>query len=117
MITSEKVCEFVQERGGGVSLVELIRHFGNEGEGENAFMLKDRNVVFWGGMSDELIQAIIEARKDRKIIDRPSTPLVYLVDGGISSLPLAKRPPKTGYKKLHWLPIVYWTPKQLEKIN
>ena len=65
------------------------------------------NVVFWAGMSEEVATAIDEAFAEGYIHPHGSDSLVYMMDGGMLKLPLAKRPPKGGYKKEHWAPVVF----------
>ena len=67
------------------------------------------NVILWAGMSQELIDLIrrVSTGPTPRIEPRPSVPLVYLIDGAALALPIAKRIPKKGYTKPHWLPIVF----------
>jgi len=62
------------------------------------------DLVLWGGMSDELGEALDELIRAGRIHLVPASRLTYLVDGGSMRLPLAKRPMGKPYKKPHWLP-------------
>lgn len=69
--------------------------------------IDDLNLVFWAGMSDEFCDIMAEL-KDRKTTQMEATnPMTYLIDGAMLSLPLAKRPPRQGYKDPHWAPICF----------
>lgn len=61
------------------------------------------NVVLWAGMSDAFADVVL-AIQDRTELSAASW-LCYLIDGGTLRLPLAKRPPKCGYKEPHWAPV------------
>ncbi|MCC6315682.1 MAG: hypothetical protein IT337_16920 [Thermomicrobiales bacterium] len=105
-----KALEFVAERGGGVSLVEVQNFLRSEGidtdGGLQSHFPDDSNVVIWAGMSEAFCDVLDVLLNHTDV--RASTAMVYLIDGGWLSLPMAKRPPKNGYKKPHWLPIVFW---------
>lgn len=73
--------------------------------GHTGILLENKNIVFWGGLSQELADLIMALDADGAIRYEPASPLAYLVDGGLLTLPLARRPPRNGYKKLHWLPV------------
>lgn len=102
--------KLVVEKGGGVSMAELEN--GIEGfRGNLAWGALDRNVVFWVNMSDAAVNALALLFKAKKLKLKPTELLVYMVDGNILNLPIAKRPDHT-YKKEHWLPVVLNLPTQ-----
>ena len=89
-----------------VSFVELEK--GIEGfAGEKAMILHGDgydNIVLWDGVSEEAAAALDELRSDGRIHFTPTNVLVYLIDGIVPDLPIAKSRRK--YKKPHWLPAV-----------
>ena len=110
----EKILEFVGNRGGGVSCVELCSHVDGFSGSYDWFLYT--NTIIWSNMSAEAITAMNELLKERSLIVVGSTPLVYMCDGQMLNLPLAKRP-KSKYKKPHWLPVVFWTAEQHKKLK
>jgi hypothetical protein len=106
-----------------VSFMELSRLEGFKGE-YDYLVNGDKNIVYWCGISKDAVEAIHELVGEEKINPSPCTsmlgglPLVYLCDGGCLRLPLAKKPPHGGYKKPHWLPIVYnYGPSPYKKLR
>ena len=67
------------------------------------------NLVVWAGMSHEFADLMRDALKSNRIYPHPSSSLTHLIDGGMLTLPVAKRLPKNGYKKPHWMPTVFRT--------
>ncbi|HEY1445663.1 MAG TPA: hypothetical protein VGF51_12255 [Acidimicrobiales bacterium] len=67
------------------------------------------NVLLWAGLSEEAYDILDDPRCRAAIVPVGASVLVYAFDGGILDLPIAKRPPKSGYKKPHWLPVVFRT--------
>jgi len=61
------------------------------------------NLVIWSDMSEEFCD-LIESIRPVTQIDSANV-FVYLADGGMLKLPIAKRPPKKGYKEPHWAPV------------
>jgi len=104
----DAVVELVRARD-HVSFVEIQNLFkgaGMETRG-NVIMLLERNVVMWAGVSDEFADILdaVRLEQPRRVWPHPSSPLVYLIDGGLLKFPIAKRIPKAGYKEPHWLPM------------
>ncbi|TAK32625.1 MAG: hypothetical protein EPO21_14845 [Chloroflexota bacterium] len=64
------------------------------------------NVCLWANMSQEFADAIADLERAGKVHFWPTSIMVYLADGGVLNLPLAKRLPPGGYKTLRWLPVV-----------
>jgi hypothetical protein len=89
-----------------VTPVELVRRYREQGKGNHSLCSQD-NIVIWDGMSEKLVAAILQLLRAKAIHCHPSSPLTYLIDGACLTLPLAKRPPKGGYTKEHWLPITF----------
>jgi hypothetical protein len=61
------------------------------------------NQVIWVNMTQEAADAIRELRAEGRIIGKPSSLLVYTIDGLTLRLPLVK--PKGAYRAPHWLPL------------
>jgi len=111
---AEDVAGLVKRRR-HVSMVEIMRLAGDEGKGngELKFEKYGGNVVIWRGMSEELADAIMEISSDGLIHPHATLdtiggiPMTYLIDGMSLKLPIVKNIPKNGYKKPHWLPVVF----------
>jgi hypothetical protein len=99
---AEKIFELVWATG-SVSFAELERIEGFKGDRE--MCVEDKNVVLWSGMSDTAIDALNELRSQGKIHAKGASLLVYMIDGMVLHLPLARSPRK--YKKPHWAPTVF----------
>jgi hypothetical protein len=67
----------------------------------------DKNIVLWTGMSKEMVAAIKELRQSKAIHLLPCPALNYVDDGAALDLPIAQRPPRNGYAKPHWAPVVF----------
>lgn len=65
------------------------------------------NLCLWGAMTEEFVAVMRDLQATKQVVMEPSSVLVYLIDGGILKMPIAKRPRKGGYKKPHWLPTVF----------
>ena len=61
------------------------------------------NIVIWSGLTREAVEAYCEAKKEGRIDVAPTSPLIYLIDGRSSNLPLAKS--KRHYAKPRWCPV------------
>lgn len=89
-----------------VSFPELLRRLEPFADVRGTWALEIApNVVLWLGMSDAFVDAFNEAKRRGPLVPVPASTLTYLIDGGLLNLPVAKRIPKGGYKKEHWLPI------------
>lgn len=87
----------------GLSFAEIEREVpGFKGDLALVFGKHD-NVVLWTQVSDAGIEALGELLKAAQIEFHPCELLVYLVDGAVPQLPLAKR--VKAYAKPHWLPV------------
>lgn len=105
----DEILNYVKEVKGGVSFAELCNNIkGFEGEFE--FGIFDKNIVFWSHISQEAIKSITNLLKAKKIKLKPCAPLVYMIDGYVPVLPVAKH--DRGYKSLRWLPLVFNLPNQ-----
>lgn len=89
-----------------VTFVELLSRLEPFADVRGDFGLELRdNVVLWAGMSESFTDAIEQLRAEKRVWPTPTVWLTYMIDGGSLSLPIAKRIPKGGYKKPHWLPV------------
>ena len=99
----QKIASFIN-RGGSVSFVELEQHI-PAFRGDYSIGFEDKNIWFWFHCSSESIDAIDELLKEGRISIKTTTPLVYMHDGRMPSLPVAKR--IMTYKTPRWLPVVF----------
>jgi hypothetical protein len=95
-----------------VSFVELTRLLESrriETKGPCAVTIPwSSNVLLWSGMSPRFSSAIIRLVYAKRIYAHPcSNSLVYLIDGCLLTLPIAKR--RREYKTLHWFPVTFCT--------
>ena len=101
----QTIYEYVRDRD-HVSFVELRRLLGDVFVGEwNMLLAGYPTIVLWIHMSDTVIDALEELMSEKKIVPQSANYLVYLIDGGTLSLPLAKR--IYNYKKKRWLPVTF----------
>lgn len=89
-----------------VTFPELLRRLEPFTEVRGSFALEIApNVILWLGMSEQIIDAVQQLQREKRIWPWPSSVFVHLIDGGLLKLPIAKRLPKGGYKKERWLPV------------
>jgi len=92
---------------GNATFGEIINRMGDEGKGDYTYESVDcPNMFFWVGASELLIDAVDDLLGENKICFKPTHWLTCAYDGHVLRLPIAKKPPKRGYKKPHWLPVV-----------
>lgn len=99
---AQQILDYIQ-RYGGVSFVELERKI--EGfKGDMVLHFPDYpNVMLWPWVSPEATEAL---NSITKMIDiKPCSILVYMADGKIPDMKIAKR--LMDYKTTRWLPIVF----------
>lgn len=103
----DRVAAFITERGGGVSFIELEREFPEEFEGQQSAMyLTDYdNVVLWEPVSLAMTGALNSARDNGRIVMKPTSELVYFLEGKVFNLPVARKARR--YKKPRWLPVTF----------
>jgi hypothetical protein len=103
-LSEEAVQTYIVERG-SVSFAELQTHF-TDTTGDH--MMCDGQyptLVYWAGCSTTLITVLQQLLAAKRIVMRPTSLLIYLVDGCCLKMPIAKR--LRAYKKEHWLPVVF----------
>lgn len=101
---ADAILTLVTENGGGVSFAEIMQCVGEPAKGDLALEIAP-NVILWSGMSKDLVDACALLRD--KIEPCTASVIVYYIDGAALSLPIAKQLRKQGYKKPHWLPVVF----------
>ena len=99
---ADKILTYIRGNG-DVSFANIMNLFGEEAKGEWAKEVLP-NVVLWAGISRSLVEAINIIQPQTEL--QPCHLLVYLADGHLLRMPLAKRPSRIGYAKPHWLPVV-----------
>jgi hypothetical protein len=106
----DELVEFITARD-NVSFVELERWLEEHGvsaRGEIELSLTDvPNLVLWTHMSDRFAEIVEDLRTDGRVMLEPSHFLVYFIDGRVPGYPVARRPPKQGYRNPHWAPVVF----------
>jgi hypothetical protein len=104
MDMKQAILDYVVSVGGGVTFVELCRSI--EGfAGDLDVGILDKNIVFWSGVSNAGMDAIIQLSEEGKLKITPTSTLCYFIDGGALNLPIVKQ--GRSYKKPHWLPVVF----------
>ncbi len=91
-----------------VSFAELANRF--EGfTGGNIVIEMQTNVLLWMNMTQEAATAVRDLVDQGAIVVQPSVPMVYLADGRIPSIPVAKR--LRDHKVPHWFPVTLRPPQ------
>lgn len=108
---ADEISAMVRKYKSGVSFVELMKTVGPDAEGDYSMELPPK-YVWWTGMSETFVEAIEIVRKRGEIEPTPTSHLVYFVDGKVLRMPLAKS--THGYKKPHWVPMVFGLKRQQE---
>ncbi len=108
---ADRILDLIAMRN-DTTFAEIFNVIGEEAKGDLIWEISP-NTVLWTGMS----QALLDAFKimHDKIIPHPTDFLVYLYDGGALDLPVAKTISRTGYKKPHWLPVVFRFRNEVER--
>ncbi len=105
----DAVVLFVKQLG-GVSVVELDRLLSTKIEttGEKAlYPTGFENIVLWAHVSPEFSAIITKLLREERIYAHASSVFIYMVDGRIPRLPVAKQ--MRQYKNPHRLPVVFNT--------
>lgn len=97
--------------GGGTSFAELSKVDGFAGDYQ--WYLANVNCILWAGMSRAAIYALRALLDEGKIWAAPTSLMVYLIDGMVpDNVPVANMQTLQRQKRLHWLPVVFWTLEQ-----
>ena len=97
----ETIYNFIRERQ-AVSFVELSKIDGVKGDLAMCLPHKNKEYVFWNGLSQEIISVLLALRREGRIFMKPCSFLVYHVDGGI----MVRKKNITGCNQ--WLPVTLW---------
>lgn len=92
-------------RGGGVTFVELLKFVP---ELRGALPFHDETcppILYWQGLCEDGIAAIRSALDDGYVQLLPVSPLVYVLDGYVSQIPLACE--RKSYRETRWLPVTF----------
>ena len=100
----DDVLEYIEERN-HVSFGELSRRFSALVDGDQMYGKADFKTWFYVNLSNEFLDKLDSWIEARKVHLWPTNAFVYLIDGGMPKLPIAKRPGHK-YKKDRWLPVV-----------
>jgi hypothetical protein len=99
-------------RNRGASFIEIKNVLSKiiNTKGDYCLSLSQHNIVLWAGMSLEFFEIIKKMLfgDNRKLEMKETAWLTYMIDGETLNLPVAKKLPKQGYKKPHWLPVVFY---------
>jgi len=92
----------------GRSFAELDQalrgHFEIDGEGALCYQGND-TIVLWVNMSEAYFLAFSELMHERRIYIRNTNFMVYMIDGLVPGIPVAKSWNRV-YKQPHWMPVV-----------
>lgn len=65
------------------------------------------NLILWSGMSQDWADVMKEVQATGLVTIEPASLLVYMIDGAVPDMPVAKRLPKGGYATEHWAPVCF----------
>jgi hypothetical protein len=102
---ADRIVKAVDDRGKGVSFVEIMDSVGPEAKGNRMIGCPEMGVVSWSGVSELFAEGLQLA--EGRIEQRCCSLMVYALDGVIQDLPIARHMPKKAYKEPHWLPIAF----------
>ncbi|NYF57875.1 hypothetical protein [Micromonospora purpureochromogenes] len=107
---AQAALDLIRRHRTGTSFVEVVGAIDAAGvptDGEAALCSsRDPNILYWVGVSSEVVDAVTELLRAKLVHLHPTEPLVYHIDGQVPMFPIAQRPPSAGYKEPHWLPAV-----------
>ena len=90
-----------------VSFPELLRRYGEQAKGDWTLSTDAPSILYYAGMSEKFTSCIAQLLKSKRIHPHPASTLVYIVDGGVLTFPIARNPPQNGYKTTHWIPVTF----------
>jgi hypothetical protein len=98
------IVDFVRQRD-NVSFAELANHIEGVRGGDVALHIPGfENIIVWVNLTQEAADVLTGLVADKLIHFAPTSPLVYLADGAIPGMPLARQAKR--YKAPHWVPLV-----------
>lgn len=71
-------------------------------------------LVLWAGVSEPFGAAVEELRWSGELLAVPTSAMTYMMEGATLDLPVARVPPRGGYREPHWVPVVLRTREQEE---
>lgn len=98
----DELTEFCRERP-GASMAEIARLPDAGGE-RCLYADQECTLLIWSDLEQNLVTALCQMMDSGEIEARPCPVLVYLIDGCVLQMPIAKQM-KRPYKKTHWLPV------------
>ena len=101
-----EVIEYIAKVGGS-TFAELENRFGWLGGGDLTFELPGPNLLLWTGLSAEGAAFYTDRGVRDQLEPSACSWLLYADDDKVLKMPIAKRPPKGGYKKQRWAPTVF----------
>lgn len=102
----EKILALCKARK-GLSFSELTRLLPETNGGFGHGVITEYgNILFWAGLSNECIDALLDLKEEGKIEYDPTPAFTYLLDGDYLDLPVMDKVPKKKFKGEKWLPVV-----------
>ena len=110
----KKLVELVRQRDWVtfVEVAELLEDHGVNTKGNNSYEAQMDNVIFWAGMSSEMIEVFEPLLDNKELFFHPMKQMdlhVLLLYGGCLKIPIVKHLPPGGFKTPHWLPVYFRT--------
>lgn len=88
-----------------VQIEEIFSSFNFDYHGDDALCYTNYpTIIIWCGWNMDAHNIIKELLNNKIISFNPCNTIIYLIDGGAPTLPIAKKP--YNYKKDHWLPML-----------
>lgn len=90
----------------GVSFVEIENYFDEIGfkyQGDISICRKNENIILWSGWNTRAAELLYDLLNSELITMRPTTKLIYLIDGKVLTLPIYK----TDRSYNQWLPVEF----------
>lgn len=110
VLSLDAVVELVEARP-GASFPEMQQYFGPPSQGEYSMSMRD-DLIIWAGVSEPFAELLGQAINDGRLhlhgLGQTEAWLIHTADGGFLNLPMAKQVPARGYKKPHWVPVVFY---------
>jgi len=107
-IMEKQIMDLVKERP-GTSFVEIKNHI-KDAKGESSITFPDKNIFVHGGLSEDACTSIKNLINEGKLVLSPCGILVYMIDGEVYKIPIAKR--FRSYKEERWMPSLLNLPEK-----
>lgn len=102
---ANRVVEFVRVRD-WVTFIELEHEFASVTDviGHTAITAREfPNIILWPRLSHSWATLLSQLIDEKRLFYHPSSLLIYMIDGGVPRMPLAKR--LRHYSKPHWFAV------------